>query len=124
MTQVFTKIPAEPSFGISPVERPTSLLLKYGIINVDKPAGPTSHQISHYVKTLLNLGKAGHSGTLDPQVTGVQPIALGNATRITHFLLTAPKEYVCVMHLHKPVDEQNLKTTIEKFIGKIQQLPP
>ena len=70
------------------------------------------------------MGKAGHSGTLDPGVTGVQPIAFGRATRIVQFLLTAPKEYVCVMHLHKPVAEDLLKETIQQFIGKIQQLPP
>ncbi len=57
-------------------------------------------------------------------MTGVQPIALGKATRITQFLLTAPKEYVCLMHLHKEVDEDTLKEAIEEFTGKIKQLPP
>jgi len=54
----------------------------------------------------------------------VQPVALGRATRITQFLLTAPKEYVCLMHLHKEVDEKLLQETIVKFTGKIKQLPP
>lgn len=57
-------------------------------------------------------------------MTGVQPVALGKATRITQFLLTAPKEYVGIMHLHKEVDEKILRETIQKFVGKIKQLPP
>jgi H/ACA ribonucleoprotein complex subunit 4 len=72
----------------------------------------------------LGITKAGHSGTLDPQVTGVQPIGLGRATRITEFLLTAPKEYVGIMHLHKLLEEDKLNAGVKKFIGKIQQLPP
>lgn len=68
------------------------------------------------LRELINQG--------NPQVTGVQPVALGRATRITQFLLTAPKEYVCLMHLHQEVDEQLLPETIVKFTGKIKQLPP
>ena len=122
--QIFTKKEAIGEFGIKPEERTTEVLLKYGIINIDKPKGPTSHQTSDFVKKVLNVNKAGHSGTLDPQVTGVQPIAIGRATRITHFFLTAPKEYICLMHLHKDIDEKIIKEGINKFIGKIKQLPP
>jgi H/ACA ribonucleoprotein complex subunit 4 len=99
-------------------------LINYGIINIDKPQGLTSHQTSDAVKRILHITKAGHSGTLDPAVTGVQPVALGRATRITQFLLTAPKEYVALMHVHNDVKEEKLRETIQKFIGKIQQLPP
>ncbi len=122
--QIFIKKEETSSFGKLPEQRTTEELLTYGIINIDKLKGPTSHQTSDFVKKILNVSKAGHSGTLDPGVTGVQPIAIGRATRITQFLLTAPKEYVCVMHLHKPVEENQLKATIEQFTGKIQQLPP
>jgi len=122
--QIFVKKEVVGEFGIKPEEKTTETLLKYGIINIDKPKGPTSHQTSDYVKKILNLKKAGHSGTLDPQVTGVQPIAIGRATRITHFFLTAPKEYVCLMHLHKDIDEKTIQEGINKFIGKIKQLPP
>jgi H/ACA ribonucleoprotein complex subunit 4 len=115
---------AEGEFGTLPGKRTVEELINYGIINIDKPKGPTSHLIIDYVKKILKIKKAGHSGTLDPAVTGVQPIALGRATRITHFLLTAPKEYVGIMHLHKPVEEKILKETIKKFIGEITQLPP
>ena len=122
--QIFIKKQSIGELGKLPEERTTEELISYGIVNVNKPKGPTSHQCSDYVQKILKINKSGHSGTLDPQVTGVQPIALGKATRITQFLLTAPKEYICLMHLHKEVEEDNLRETIEKFIGKIKQLPP
>ena len=122
--QLFIKKPAEGKFGKRPEERTPEELINYGIVNIDKPKGPSSHQTADYVKKILKIDKAGHSGTLDPAVTGVQPVALGKATRITQFFLTAPKEYVCLMHLHKEVEEKALLEAIEKFVGKIQQLPP
>lgn len=121
---VFVKIKAVGEFGKSPEERTPEELIQAGIVNLDKPKGPTSHQVADYVQKILHITKAGHSGTLDPQVTGVQPIALGKATRITQFLLTAPKEYIGIMHFHKPVEEKTVRETFQKFIGKIQQLPP
>ena len=122
--QIFVKKEAIGGYGKAPEDRTSEELVTYGIINLDKPKGPTSHQVSDYVQNILGISKAGHSGTLDPQVTGVQPIALGRATRITEFLLTAPKEYICLMHLHKEVSEELLKEAVVKLSGKIQQLPP
>ncbi len=122
--QLFLKRESAGNFGKSPEERTPEELIKCGMINLDKPKGPTSHQVSDYAQRILGITKAGHSGTLDPQVTGVQPIGLGKATRITEFLLTAPKEYVGIMHLHKPVEEKTLRETLQKFVGKISQLPP
>ena len=122
--QVFVKKEAVGEFGKKPEERTPEEIINYGIVNLDKVKGPSSHQVSDYVQKILHITKAGHSGTLDPQVTGVQPIALGKATRITQFLLKAPKEYVCLMHLHKEVKEEKLKEEVSKFIGKIEQLPP
>ena len=123
--QVFIKKEAETTFGKPVAERTTEELLQYGVINIDKPKGPTSHQVSDYVKKIVNINKAGHSGTLDPAVTGVQPVAIGRATRITQFLLTAPKEYVGIMHLHKDIEEALIKQIAsEIFTGKIRQLPP
>ncbi len=122
--QLFNKRTAQGLFGKPPSERTIQERLNYSIVNIDKPAGPTSHQVSDYVQKILKLDKAGHSGTLDPQVTGVQPIGLGKATRITQFLLTAPKEYVCLMHLHQEIPPQQLQETLPKFLGKIRQTPP
>jgi len=122
--QVFIKKEAVGEYGKPVAERTTEELLDYSIVNIDKPKGPTSHQVSDYVKKIMKVSKAGHSGTLDPQVSGVQPIAIGKATRITQFLLTAPKEYIAVMHLHKDLTLEDLQKTTSQFIGKIRQLPP
>jgi len=114
----------DDKFGKKPEERTLKESLNYGIVNIDKPEGPSSHQISAYAKDILNIKKAGHSGTLDPKVTGVLPVALGRATRITYSLLTAGKEYICLMRLHKELDEKTIRKTMDNFVGKIKQLPP
>ncbi|RME55178.1 RNA-guided pseudouridylation complex pseudouridine synthase subunit Cbf5 [Candidatus Woesearchaeota archaeon] len=111
-------------YGTRPEERKIEDYIQYGVVNINKPSGPTSHQVSDYVKKILNLKKAGHSGTLDPKVTGVLPIALGKATKVVQTLLTAGKEYVCLMHVHKKVDEQELRKVMNEFVGDIEQLPP
>lgn len=113
-----------PELGKSPEERSAEEILNYGIINIDKPKGPTSHQVSAYVQKILNINKSGHSGTLDPGVTGVLPIALGRATRIVQNLLTAGKEYVGVFHIHKDVEDKKIMQTLNSFVGEIQQIPP
>ena len=110
--------------GQDPEERTTETILQYGVVNIDKPKGPTSHQVSEFVQKILNIKKSGHSGSLDPGVTGLLPVALGKSTRIVYFLLTSGKEYVCIMHLHKEVEEKKLREVLKKFTGKIMQMPP
>jgi H/ACA ribonucleoprotein complex subunit 4 len=124
---VYFKRPNESTdkkFGKRPEERTTEELLDSSIINVDKPSGPTSHQVSAYLRDILHVSKAGHSGTLDPKVTGVQPIAIGRGTRVTQSLLTAGKEYVAVMHVHQAMPLEKIKEAFERFTGTIKQLPP
>lgn len=116
--------PTSDKYGFSFDKMPIRDLINYGVVNIDKPVGPTSHQVSAYVQKILGIKKAGHSGTLDPKVTGVLPVATGRATRIVQLLLTAGKEYVCLMHLHNDVEEEKLKKTLISFEGKIKQLPP
>ncbi len=111
-------------FGKNPGDRTVKELLDTGIININKFSGPTSHQVSAYVKEILKLKKAGHSGTLDPKVTGVLPVAIGRATKVLQTFLPAGKEYVCIMHIHKEVPKERLDAVFKKFIGKIKQLPP
>lgn len=111
-------------FGCKPEERKVDELLGFGVINLNKPRGPTSHEISAFVQKILGINKSGHSGTLDPNVTGVLPVAVGRATKVVLHLLTAGKEYVTIMHLHKDIDEAKLRQGINEFIGKINQLPP
>lgn len=113
-----------PDYGCIPEERKIKDLISLGIVNINKPSGPTSHQTSDYVKKILKVKKAGHSGSLDPHVTGCLPIALDDATRIAHFLLTAGKEYICLMHIHKKVTQSEINRAIDKFKGKIKQIPP
>ncbi len=124
--EVITKKRAKTDgkFGFNPNNRPVEMLINYGIVNVNKPAGPTSHQVSAYVQRILGIDKAGHSGTLDPMVTGVLPTALGKATRVVQALLSAGKEYVALMHLHGDMPEGKIYSVIKEFTGKIRQLPP
>ena len=114
-------------FSITALKRdkPIKELLEFGIINVDKPSGPTSFNISDFVRKNLRLRKTSHFGTLDPKVTGVLPIALNRACKLTGFFLREDKEYVGVMRIHKDIKMQEIQKTINKnFVGKIKQTPP
>jgi len=124
--KILVKKESETNFlyGNKPENKPVKELISNGVICLNKPQGPTSHQTAEYVKNILNLKHVGHGGTLDPHVTGVLPIALENATRITQTLLIAGKEYIALMHLHKSVEEKDIKKGFEEFTGKIKQLPP
>jgi H/ACA ribonucleoprotein complex subunit 4 len=119
-----TQATTSPKYGKPPSARTTAELVKNGIAIIDKPDGPSSHQVSAYVRQILKLDKTGHSGTLDPGVTGVLPVALGSGTRIVQSLLSAGKEYICLMHVHESVPEERLRATLAQFVGKIKQLPP
>jgi H/ACA ribonucleoprotein complex subunit 4 len=112
----------DPKYGKE--KSPIKELINYGIININKPQGPTSHQIADYVKKILKIKRCGHSGTLDPNVTGSLPVALGDATRIVQTLLKSGKEYVCLMHINKELKESKILKTAETFIGTVSQLPP
>jgi H/ACA ribonucleoprotein complex subunit 4 len=114
----------DPELGCRPEDRSTEEILNYGVINLNKPKGPTSHMVADYVKNIFHLQSAGHGGTLDPGVTGVLPVALGRATRIVQTLLTAGKEYVGIMHLHTQVEHQSIRDVFASFVGKMMQLPP
>lgn len=92
----FTPIPS----GFSPTERPLKELLLYSFINLDKPANPSSHEVVAWVKRILKVEKTGHSGTLDPQVTGCLIVCLNRATRLAKAQQAAGKEYVSVLRLH------------------------
>ena len=113
-----------PFYGKKPSERSIEELLQNGVINLDKPSGPTSHQVDVWVKEVLEVEKTGHAGTLDPKVTGVLPIGVGQATKALPVLLKAGKEYIAVMTLHGDVSENKIYETCRSFIGNIIQLPP
>lgn len=113
-----------PDFGCKPEERPIEEYISKSVINLDKPSGPTSHEIDSWVKRILHCEKSGHGGTLDPKVTGILPVGIDDATRAIQLLLTAPKEYVCLMRLHSEVSEERIREVFKEFTGKIYQLPP
>ena len=103
-------------------------LLEFSIINIDKPSNPTSFTVSDFARrTLKELGvkKTSHFGTLDPKVSGVLPIALNRACKLTGFFLGEDKEYVGIMRLHEQVPVAKIKEAIKKkFTGIINQTPP
>ncbi len=111
-------------YGKKPEERDIEELLKASVIVIDKPSGPTSHQVSAWLKKILNVSNTGHSGTLDPHVTGVLPVATGRATKALEVLLPFGKEYVGVMRFHSRVPKKDVEAIFREFTGKIYQLPP
>jgi H/ACA ribonucleoprotein complex subunit 4 len=114
----------DPRYGCKPQERSPQDYIRFGVVNLDKPSGPSSHEVAAWVKRLLNLKHAGHGGTLDPKVTGILPITLEDATKVVQALLLSGKEYVCVMRLHHEASENKIKTLFDEFTGTIYQLPP
>jgi len=112
------------NYGIYPEKRTVKDLLDYGFIPLDKTSGPTSHEIVSWVRKMLNVKKAGHSGTLDPGVTGLLPIGLGEATKALSVLLLGPKEYIGLARIHKHVDNDLLKKIFTEFTTELFQRPP
>lgn len=110
--------------GKYPGARSVSELLRNGIVILDKWPGPTSHDVTAILKKIFGLTKTGHSGTLDPAVSGVLQITLENACKVIPALQHLDKTYVGVMHLHKEVSDKELNQAIKKFVGEITQLPP
>ena len=111
-------------WGKKPSDRSVGELLKGGVIILDKPSGPTSHQATAWVRDALKADKVGHGGTLDPYVSGVLPVTLGKATRLTDIVLSSDKEYICLMRLHGDRPEDRIRKVFSEFVGKIYQLPP
>jgi len=105
-----------------PDERSVGELLSFGVVALDKPPGPSSHQVSAWIRDMVGVEKAAHAGTLDPKVTGALPVLLGDATRLARALV-GPKEYVAVLELHGPAPA-DLPAVLGEFEGPIYQKPP
>ena len=114
----------DPKYGCKPSERSAKELIRFGTINLDKPAGPTSHEVAAWIKRIMKVEGIGHGGTLDPKVTGVLPITLEEATKMVQALLYSGKEYVCVLKLHGNVDDAKIKQVLSEFEDEIFQRPP
>ncbi|KMW59854.1 tRNA pseudouridine 55 synthase [Candidatus Rhodobacter oscarellae] len=114
----------DDAYGTYYDKRTIEQLLNYGLILLDKPPGPTSHETVAWTKRLLKLPKIGHSGTLDPQVSGVLPLGLGEATKALGVLLYGPKEYHALGRVHSLPSKEKLSEIVEMFKGEIFQKPP
>lgn len=91
---------------------------------VDKPRGPSSHQVTAWVRDILGIEKAGHAGTLDPGVSGLLWIAVGPALKLLPLMLDLPKRYIGVIEFHAPVREADLARVLAEFTGPVFQTPP
>lgn len=111
-------------YGVYYNKRTIKDLLNYGLILLDKPPGPTSHEAVAWAKRILKLPKIGHSGTLDPQVSGILPLGLGEATKALGVLLLGPKEYYGLGRLHSFPNKEKLDAVLNQFLGEIYQKPP
>lgn len=117
----FTPIPA----GASPLKRDLKSYIKLGVINLDKPSNPSSHEVVAWIRRILRCEKTGHSGTLDPKVTGCLTVCIDRATRLVKSQQGAGKEYVCVLRLHGALEsEKQLGRAIETLTGALFQRPP
>ena len=122
---VKVEVSTDPNIGFSDLSAlPMEYLLQNGIVCLDKPSGPTSHEVATWVRKILHSDKAGHSGTLDPAVTGILPTGIGHGTKVMQALLPAGKEYMCVMELHALAEEDEIRRVVAEFVGKIYQKPP
>lgn len=119
-TSHYTPLPC----GSSPLARPLNHHLSYGVINLDKPANPSSHEVVSWIKKILRVEKTGHSGTLDPKVTGCLIVCIDRATRLVKSQQSAGKEYVAVARLHSACDAAKVQRSVETLTGALFQRPP
>ena len=127
--------PADDPLRDPPGERSIPELLRFGVVNVDKPAGPSSHQLSAWVRDAINdaldaldpdgprIDGVAHAGTLDPKVTGCLPTLTGTATRAAQVFLEGTKEYLSVLELHGPAPT-DFEAVAAEFEAEIYQKPP
>ncbi len=132
---------------LSHEERPEGkmrpLTIRDGVIIINKPKSYTSHDIVNVIRKKLNIKKVGHTGTLDPNATGVLPILIGTGTKISKYLVEHEKTYVATLVLGKKTDtgdsegniieednmfinsnKDKIETVLKSFIGKQNQIPP
>jgi H/ACA ribonucleoprotein complex subunit 4 len=115
-----------------PAQRSPAERLAFGVVNLDKPPGPSAHQVAAWVRDLAqdalgegdaSVDRVAHTGTLDPKVTGCLPMLLGDATRIAQVFDDSVKEYVTVLELHGPAPS-DFEAIVDSFEGEIYQKPP
>jgi H/ACA ribonucleoprotein complex subunit 4 len=105
-------------------QKPINELLEFCIVNIDKPSGLTSHDVVQKVKRILNAKRVGHTGTLDPMVTGVLPVLINRACKLSDYFMKKDKVYIGKMKIHKSISKEKLENEMKEFVGKIMQKPP
>lgn len=112
-----------------------------GVININKPPGITSHDVVYRLRRLLSIKKIGHTGTLDPDATGVLPMCIGRATKVADMLTAKDKQYIAEVTLGSATDtldasgavtetaevnvgEADVIRIVSEFVGDIEQIPP
>ena len=114
----------------------------HGLLPVDKPSGPTSHDVVDAVRRKFQTRQVGHAGTLDPLASGIVLLLLGRATKLAQFIADDTKRYIATMKLgvqtntdditgdvisEKPIDgitADDVKISVASFVGDIKQVPP
>uniref|UniRef100_A0A7G3AR35 Putative nucleolar protein at 60b isoform a n=1 Tax=Lutzomyia longipalpis TaxID=7200 RepID=A0A7G3AR35_LUTLO len=120
-TNHYTPLP----FGASPLNRDIKDYVSSGFLNIDKPSNPSSHEVVAWLKRILKVQKTGHSGTLDPKVTGCLIVCIDRATRLVKSQQSAGKEYVAVFKLHAAAESlTKIHQGLEKLRGALFQRPP
>jgi H/ACA ribonucleoprotein complex subunit 4 len=124
--EVFVKTQegTNPEWGRPPSQRPAEEHIRYSLVLLDKPRGPSSHEVAAWVKKILGVDRAGHAGTLDPKVSGVLPIAVAEGTKVLMALSRSDKVYVAVAKFHGDVDVERLRAVLQELQGAIYQKPP
>uniref|UniRef100_A0A665UUI8 H/ACA ribonucleoprotein complex subunit DKC1 n=1 Tax=Echeneis naucrates TaxID=173247 RepID=A0A665UUI8_ECHNA len=111
--------------GSNPLKRGIQDYVRSGFINLDKPANPSSHEVVAWIRRILRVEKTGHSGTLDPKVTGCLIVCVDRATRLVKSQQSAGKEYVGIVRLHNAIDSEHaLARALETLTGALFQRPP
>lgn len=113
--------------GCTPLKRPIKEYIRYGVVNLDKPSNPSSHEVVAWIKRILRVEKTGHSGTLDPKVTGCLIVCIDRATRLVKSQQGAGKQYVAVVRFHGDLGDNataKVRRAVELLTGALFQRPP
>jgi len=114
----------EPNRGLEVSARGVEDLLGSGFILLDKAAGPTSHQLTAWVRDMFGVDKLGHGGTLDPFATGVLTLLFGKTMKLTSRILSHNKTYIAVLRFSSPCSKEELVSVLENQIGRVYNIPP
>jgi len=98
--------------------------LSNSIIVINKPPGHSSHEITTFVKKIAGANRSGHAGTLDPDVSGVLPVALGRATKLLRYIAGKDKTYVGIVKFKRIMGRSEVEALFKKFTGELVQTPP